>query len=179
MMLNDSASLRKDNAMPFNKGSVPVGGKQAPMPGPNSAAYKKIIAGKSATTKGGARGATGKGGRKRAKNAAAYSSLKSRQMLVDRVKRDIWASVLQINEAIINLALAGNFNAAKALFDFAGVYSLPDPDDENGNDEAAPAARAEQASSTAASDPIDAFFRSIGVRPSCAEPEPGTAEAGL
>ncbi len=155
--------------------SFPGGGKkQAPVPGPNSAAFKKIVAAKKAAAKAGAGGkhASGKSAKKRARATSAFSSLKSRQMLVERIKREIWASVLKINDAIISLALAGNYPAAKALFDFAGVYSLPSIDDENAN--AAPVAVADEpAGGAVAQDPVDAFFRSIGVQPVSAEPEPG------
>ena len=93
--------------MAFIKSGAPQGKKQAPMPGPD-AAYS--------------------GGEDRwrepSKSATTFSSLKSRQMVVDRVKREIWASVLEINDAIA-LAKAGNFNAAKALFDFAGCMRSP------------------------------------------------------
>jgi len=159
--------------MAFLKSFPAVGKKQAPVPGPNSAEYKKIVAGKKAAAgKAGAGGkhASGRSAKKRPRASKAFSSLKSRQMLVERIKREIWASVLKINDAIISLALAGNYPAAKALFDFAGVYSLPSIDDEDAN--GAPVA-AEPAGSAVAPDPVDAFFRSIGVQPASAKPEPG------
>jgi hypothetical protein len=95
-------------------------------------------------------------------------------MTVERIKREIWAAVQQINQAIINLALAGNYNAARALFDFAGVYNLPAPE------EAAPAnplpASPESAATPPTSPhPVDAFFRSIGIEPVGDEPEPAMA----
>jgi len=164
--------------MAFIKSSAAVGKRQAPIPGPNSAAYRKVVAGKKNGAKR-ARGAAGKPcvgkERKRPRSTTAFASLKARQRLVERLKREIWASVLKINEAIINLALAGNFNAAKALFDFAGVYSLPAVEDE----EASTATAGATATEPAAQDPVDAFFRSIGVPPSCAEPEPGVAVTSL
>jgi len=155
--------------MPFTKSSSLIGKKQAPMPGPSSAVYKKIVSEKKAVAAHGAAGkSSSKAGRKRPRSTAAFSSLKTRQMLVERIKREIWASVLKINDAVIKLALAGNFNAAKALFDFAGVYSLPEPEDENAN--AAVLAGSPQPESAEASDPVDAFFRSIGMPASCSEP---------
>lgn len=151
--------------MSFIKKSSAAGKKQAPMPGPNSAAYKRIVAAK----KNGAVKGAGKPNKKQ-KTTAAFSSLKSRQMLVERAKREIWASVLKINEAIIKLAQAGNFNAAKALFDFAGVYSLPEPEEESAKGAAGLAAAVvESASKQAETDPVDAFFRSIGLPETCAE----------
>ena len=158
--------------MAFQKSTSPSGKKQVPMPGPNSAAYKKIVAAKKAK-------AAGKGnGKKQSRPTTAFSSLKSRQMLVERIKRAIWASCLDINDAIILLAKAGNCAAAKALFDFAGVYSLPAPDDENAKAAAIPAAASAPEAVPAASDPMDAFFRSIGVEPAGAL-EPSPVGAGL
>ena len=116
--------------MPFTKRTSLAGKKQAPMPGPKSATYKKIIAARKRAMAG--KFATPRGAKKRPKTPL-FSTLKSRQMIVERIKREIWTSVQEINQAIINLALAGNYSAAKALFDFAGVYSLPSPE------EAAPA----------------------------------------
>ena len=150
--------------MPIIKKSSAMGKKQAPMPGPNSAAYKKIVAAK----KSGAGKRSGKAGKKQ-KSSAAFSSLKSRQMLVERVKREIWASVLRINDAIIKLAEAGNFNAAKALFEFAGVYSLPDPEPEAANAAPVPVPMSQPAGEKGEPDPVDAFFRSIGLPEACAE----------
>jgi hypothetical protein len=158
--------------MALLKSFPPGGKKQAPMPGPNGAAYKKIVAAKKNAK------ATGNGGNKPAADSgAAYSSLKSRQMLVERVKRQIWASVLKINDAIISLALAGNFNAAKALFDFAGVYSLPEPQNENPHVAPVGVAVAPAAMGDAP-DPVETFFRSIGVEPPDAQPESSVVAAG-
>jgi hypothetical protein len=155
--------------MPFVKNSA-ASKKQACMPGPNSAAYKKLLAaGKAAAAKS----ASSAKSAKKSKFTASFSSIKSRQAVVERVKRAIWAKVLEINEAIINLALCGNYNAARALFDFAGVYSLPAPDDNAGS---APASAGEIVEVKAAQiNPVDAFFKSIGVNPPCDEPEPGIA----
>lgn len=153
--------------MPFTK-SV-AGKKQAPMPGPKSTAYKKIIAASQRAIAGKSAGA------KKRPKTSLFSTLKSRQMIVERIKREIWASVQEINQAIINLALAGNYNAAKALFDFAGIYTLPAPE------EAAPAVSLPQTSSEPAtpvtnfSNPVDAFFKSIGIEPVGDEPDPDVA----
>lgn len=159
--------------MPFiNKSATPTGQKQAPMPGPKSAAYKKIVAARKGAATG--KSVTSKGAKKQPKTPL-FSTLKSRQMLVDRIKREIWGSVQPINQAIINLALAGNYSAAKALFDFAGVYNLPSPE------EAAPAATLPgpspelPASAGSAPNPVDAFFKSIGIEPVGDEPEPDMA----
>jgi hypothetical protein len=166
--------------MAFLKSFPPAGKKPVTVPGPNSAAYKKIVAAKkSAASAKRTAQSSRHTGEKRSRSGAAFSSLKSRQMLVERIKREIWASVLKINDAIISLALAGNFNAAKALFDFAGVYSLPTDDNGNAAAGPAPAPAAEPATHQTGCDPVDAFFRSIGVPPSPVGPEPGLAGQGL
>ncbi|MGA2906004.1 MAG: hypothetical protein ABSD98_19425 [Candidatus Korobacteraceae bacterium] len=170
--------------MPFTKHSAASGKKQAPMPGPNSAAYKKLLAagkGAAAKTASGntaAKTSASQPGAQSPRPSTAFSSLKSRQRVVERVNRAIWASVLKINEAIIKLALAGNYNAAKALFDFAGVYTLPTSDDNNSSAASASAA-APAPADAAPANPIESFFRSIGVAPPCDEPEPDIALQSL
>jgi len=167
--------------MTFLKSCTPGGKKQTPMPGPNSAAYKRIVAAKKAAAgKGSAAGkhGSGKSGKKNSPADSRFSSLKARQLLLERVKRAIWASVMEINEAIITLAKAGNFHAARALFDFAGVYSLPASGDEKAGAAPVPVA-AEKSGSANDPDPVDNFFRSIGMPAACAEPEAGLAGASL
>ena len=148
--------------MPFTRNS-PSGKKQVSIPGPDSAAYKQLAAQNAPSAP------------PPAKVSRAFSSLKARQRIVEQVKCAIWARVREINDAIINLALAGNYQAAKALFDFAGVYSLPIGDDEPTASAAAPAS----AAATAPPNPIDSFFRSIGVAPPCDEPDPDMALSNL
>jgi hypothetical protein len=156
----------KEPVMTFTK--KVSGKKQSSMPGPNSPAYKKLLAAqRSAASKDSDKPGPKSGG----KPSKAFSSLRARQRIVDHVKRAIWAKVREINDAIINLALAGNYVAAKALFDFAGVYSLPALDPEP--PAAAVAAADPAADSTEypeANNPINAFFRSIGVEPPSATP---------
>jgi len=165
--------------MPFIKRSSSPGKKQTPMPGPNSPAYKKLLAaakGAATTAASGhapANPASSKPGKKPHKLSASFSSLKSRQRIVERVRRAIWAAVADINDAIINLALCGNYNAARALFDFAGVYSLPAPDQAIAMP--APALASTADADAAPLNPVDAFFKSIGVEPPCDEPEPDMA----
>lgn len=170
--------------MPFSKGSGSAGKKQSSMPSPNSAAYKKLAARKAA--KATAKCAKRKSARKRGGSSAAFSSEKSRQMVVERVKSQIWGSVLVINDAIIRSASGGNLSAAKALFDFAGVYSLPEPEAEPVAAKVEPPPAAAAAVTATASpapeaveDPVDAFFRSIGVGPQVEAPPPERASAGL
>jgi hypothetical protein len=166
--------------MSFIKNSAAPGKKQAPMPGPNSPAYKKLLAAQKGAVKAASGHAPSKTSSQSAANrsrfSTAFTSLKSRQRIVERVKRAIWASVLNINDAIIKLALAGNYNAAKTLFDFAGVYSLPTSDD---NPSAAASAPAEADADDGPPSPIDSFFRSIGVAPPCDAPEPDLAASSL
>jgi hypothetical protein len=111
------------------------------------------------------------------KSAAKYSSLKSKQMAVENAKRLIWAAVQGITKALITNATTGNLSTAKELFDFAGVYSLAESDDDS---EAAAAAvpapvrvlePAAAVAEPAPAYPIDAFFRKIGIEPSTGEPE--------
>jgi len=164
--------------MPFINHSAAPATKQAPMPGPNSPAYKKLLAANHGAAKA-AKISASQPGEKRHKFSSAFSSLKSRQRIVERVKRAIWASVLSINDAIIKLALAGNYNAAKALFEFAGVYSLPTNDDEPTAAASALALAPAPAADTVPPNPIESFFRSIGVAPPCDEPDPDMALSNL
>ena len=135
--------------MPFTRNS-PSGKKQVSIPGPDSAAYKQLAAQNAPSAP------------PPAKVSRAFSSLKARQRIVEQVKCAIWARVREINDAIINLALAGNYQAAKALFDFAGVYSLPAPHDPP---PALAAVNPSPAEEVVPTTPIDAFFRSIGIEP--------------
>ena len=152
------------------------GKKQVAMPGPNSAAYKKLLA------KNSAQSGANQGNKNKKKPAPAFSTLKSKQLLLERVKREIWAAVLTINRAIIQLASAGNLHAAKALFDFAGVYAVPAPDDDNyvkaGAAPVLVGKPAETSETPSQPDPVESFFRSIGVEPPNALPEPSMASVG-
>jgi len=157
--------------MAFVKSSARSGKKQACVPGPNSAAYKKALAAKKGKGQ-----KTHKTGKKSPKAGSTYSSVKSRQMLVERMKREIWASVLVINQAIIGLAELGNLQAAKALFDFAGVYSLPEPEEAAS---VAPVAVLEtQPAQSQPVDALEALFRSMGGEDSSCDAEPSVAGAG-
>jgi hypothetical protein len=155
--------------MPLVKSSKRFGKKQAPPSAKKSAAKK--------TSKAGRAGGPSKSNKKHAKSSATFSSLKTKQMTVERMKRTIWASLLKINEAIINAASNGNLASAKELFHFAGVYSLPNPDEENANVAALPACAGGNVmvAEPAPVHPIDLFFKKIGVEPSCEEPEPEVA----
>ena len=157
--------------------------------GPNSAASKKTVAATKSKT---ARlalataepGGLSKQGKKRPSASPAYSSLRSRQMLLERVRRQIWCSVADISQALITAAKAGNLANAKALFDLAGVYSLPETESE-ANAVIRPAEPGSEAATVRGQepgigedvDPVDAFFCSIGMAPSAEENERGQTEA--
>ncbi len=113
------------------------------------------------------------------RHPAAFSSLKSRQQAVERAKMQVWRHLQEINGAIIKLAESGSYLAARTLFDFAGVYSLPPLEDEAATP-ALPAAL--PANETAAPQPaqtvnrVEAFLQSLGLDPlSEEEPEPDVA----
>ena len=155
--------------MPFVKSSKRFVRKQA------QPSAKKTVAKK--TAKKPVTAVDSKSNRKRTKSSAPFSSLKSKQLTVEKMKRAIWESLLKINGAIINAASNGNLASAKELFQFAGVYALPDPDEENAAALALPARTVapEAPSEPAPVHPIDLFFKKIGVEPSCLEPEPEVA----
>ena len=127
--------------------------------------------------KGITKSSAAKSPRKGSKPSAKYSSLKSKQMAVENAKRSIWAAMQKITNALISNASNGNLSTAKELFDFAGVYSLSEPEDENAavavqpSPACAPAAVAEPAKVH----PIDLFLNKIGIEPSTAEPQPEVA----
>ncbi|MGC2108117.1 MAG: hypothetical protein WA655_01280 [Candidatus Korobacteraceae bacterium] len=159
--------------MPSSKSATPASKKQTPMPGPKSAAYKKIVA---ASKKAGATKSPIKSSKKRP--GVAYATVAARQRALERIKRAIWCHLDQINNGIIHLAIAGNYNAAKALFDIAGVYSLP-PLEEESQSQAPPQPMlpAQPFAPNTTPPAIDAFFQSIGIEP--LREEPGLAAAAL
>jgi hypothetical protein len=145
--------------------------KQASVSGSRCAASRKSMAAKKA--KSGAKSPTAKSHTRGGRSSAKFSSLKSRQMTVESLKRLIWASLHRITDALIVAASTGNLATAKELFHFAGVYSLPTPE-ENAAAAPAPAATEEAAAPSAEPGmvhPIDLFFKKIGVEPSTREPE--------
>lgn len=116
--------------------------------------------------------------RKPSRSAAKFSSVKSRQAALEKVKCSIWAALQTITEELIKNANTGNLSTAKELFNLAGVYSLPTPDDEEAAAVAlaGPVAVAEPTAADAVTvHPIDLFFKKIGVEPSTGEPEPEVA----
>ncbi len=144
--------------------------KQVSVSGSRSAAARKSLAAKKA--KGGTKSSAKHG--KSSRPSARFSSLKSRQMTVESLKRLIWASLHRITAALIGAASTGNLATAKELFHFAGVYSLPAPEEENAASAPAPAPIGEVAGpgvEPGMVHPIDLFFKKIGVEPSTREPE--------
>jgi len=107
-------------------------------------------------------------------------------MLLERVRRQIWGALADINQALIAGAKTGNLANAKALFDLAGVYSLPETESE-----AKAVIRPVEPGSEAATvrgqepgigedvDPVDAFFCSIGMAPSAEGDQPAESELGV
>lgn len=145
--------------------------KQTPAAGARSAASRKSMAAKK--SKKGIK-SPAKSQAKSSRSSAKYSSLKSRQMTVESARRAVWSSLHRITDALITAASTGNLATAKELFNFAGVYSLPVPEDENVVAVAAPAPVAETAATAAAPGivhPIDLFFKKIGIEPSTGQPE--------
>jgi hypothetical protein len=148
--------------MPLVKSSKRSGKKQSPP------SVKKPSVKNPAKTASG----SSKPKQKRSKSSPAYSSLKSRQIVLERMKPAIWAALLKINDAIIAAATSGNVASAKELFHLAGVYSVPYPDEENAAAATQPVAPDASAASSepAQVHPIDMFFKRIGIEPSCEEP---------
>ncbi len=105
---------------------------------------------------------------------ARYASLEVRQKAVERSKRAIYAHLNKVTNAHINLAVKGNCQSAKFLFEFAGIDDLA----------AAPAlgkARAGVSNSSAEvdDDPTQAvlsFYKKLDMQPPRLKP-PQAAEA--
>jgi hypothetical protein len=187
-LIETSFHKQRAKVMALINNSAASGKRQASGHGPSNGAHKKSLTAvngaKSARTAlGSAKGGASKSGKKGAAQSVPYSSLRSRQILLEKLRRQIWGSVAEINDAIVNAAKLGNLQAAKALFDFAGVYSLPEPSEEAA---AAPLpvrevsepeeARAQGPVIGEDVDPVDAFFCSIGMAPSAEEDQPAESE---
>ncbi len=161
--------------MALVKRSNRFGKKQPPTFRDRGGSVKKTASGNK--TKSGVK-SPAKPGSRRNRPSAKFSSLKSRQLTVESAKRSVWASLHKIMESLIQVASSGNLATAKELFNFAGVYQLPAPEDECAVAAAAPAPAAQTiatAAEPAMVHPIDLFFRKIGVEPSTGEPEPEAA----
>lgn len=154
-----------------------------------SAGHKKSGGAKAASHAGrkqprplGGKSSASKPGRKGGKNA--FSTVKSKQLAVGRLKRAIWMAAQDINSALINAAAAGHLATAKELFNFAGVYAVPGEQESNAPFEPAPAAAAPVAAAAAAGaatingmpiERINRFFDNLDIPPSTAEPEEAAA----
>ncbi len=121
--------------------------------------------------------------KKARRHPGAFSTLRARQQAVERAKLQIWRHLQEINGAVIRLAESGSYLAARTLFEFAGVYSLP-PLEEDAATTCPPAAP--PATEGAPSKPlektapavnkIEAFLQTLGVDTlSDEEPEPDVA----
>lgn len=157
--------------MAIVKSSSRFAKKQAPTSGAHAVHPRKASGSKKPC--GSAKASPSKSRRKSSsKLAAKYSSLKSRQTAVQNMKSSIWAALQRINDALITHAEMGNLPTAKELFNFAGVYGVPMPEDENAATAAVPSKEpGTEAAEAAPVHPIDLFFKKIGVEASTAEPE--------
>lgn len=159
--------------MPLLKNHTRFGKKQTATSTDRSASVRQPATGKK--TKSAGKPAT-KPATRRSRSSAKFSSLKSRQMTVESAKRSVWAAMHNIMESLIRAASTGNLATAKELFNFAGVYSLPE--DECAVAAAAPVSAQDTiapAAEPAMVHPIDLFFKKLGVEPSTADPEPEAA----
>jgi hypothetical protein len=167
--------------MPLKNSAPPSGKKPAPTPRsavPNS---KRLAVKKSGAAKKNRKApASTHAAKKSHRHTAAFSTLKSRQQAVERAKLQIWRHLQEINSAIIKLAESGSYLAAKTLFDFAGLYTLPLEEEIAPN--ALPAApnAVQPAPSTSPEPPpvnrVEAFLKTMGLDPlSDDEPEPDVA----
>jgi hypothetical protein len=166
------------------KSSATASGKR-PVPAPRSAVSRsKHLANKKkrAPAKKSVKvPASPRSSHKARRHTAAFSTLKSRQLAVQRAKLQIWRHLQEINGAVIKLAESGSYLAARTLFDFAGVYTLPPLEEETAPvslpsapavTEAAPPALPEKPPPV---NKIEAFLQTLGLDSlSDDDPEPYT-----
>ncbi len=168
------------------KTSVPPSGKR-PVAVPRSAVAnrKRPSAKPSRLRKKKASPLSSKSALKKARHhGGAFANLKARQQAVERAKLQIWRHLPDINAAIIRLAESGSYLAARALFDFAGIYAVP-PLEENATAPGLPSAAPLLDGAGPAESPekpappvnrIEAFLQTLGLDPlSDEEPEPDVA----
>ena len=172
--------------MPLKTCTTSSGRKPASAPAPRSTVPKgKHLANKGPAKKNARPPAATSARKKARRHSAAFSTLKSRQQAVERAKLQIWRHLQEINGAVIKLAESGSYLAARTLFDFAGVYSLPPLEEEipsTGPPSVSPATAAappEPPEKTPPPPPvnkIEAFLQTLGLDPlSDEEPEPDMA----
>jgi hypothetical protein len=170
--------------MPLKNSTVPSGKMSAPAPRSAVSSSKRLAVKKSGAAKKNRKPPASTNAAKKAhRHTAAFSTLKSRQQAVERAKLQIWRHLQEINGAIIKLAESGSYLAAKALFDFAGLYTLPVEQETAPNAlPAAPAAAAGAPSTSPGPPPVnrvEAFLKTMGLDPlSDKGPGPDVAESG-
>ncbi len=119
--------------------------------------------------------------KKSKRHTGAFTTLKARQQAVERAKLQIWRHLQDINGAVIRLAESGSYLAARTLFEFAGVYTLPPLEEEAAAclPAAAPATEATSQPPEKTAPPlnkIEAFLQTLGLDASSDdEPEPDAA----
>jgi len=164
--------------MPLKNSAVASGKKPAPAPRSAVGKSKRLAVKKSGAAKKNVKPpASTKAAKKARRHTAAFSTLKSRQQAVERAKLQIWRHLEEINGAVIKLAESGSYLAARTLFEFAGVYTLPPLEEEAApNPLPAALAAAEAAPSPPPVNRVEAFLKTLGLDPlSDDEPEPDMA----
>jgi hypothetical protein len=167
--------------MPLKNSPAPSGKKPAPAPRSAAPNSKCLAVKKSGAAKKNRKARASTNAAKKARrHTAAFSTLKSRQQAVERAKLQIWRHLQEINGAIIKLAESGSYLAAKTLFDFAGLYTLPLEEETAPNALPAAPAAAGPAFATLPGPPpvnrVEAFLKTMGLDPlSDEEPEPDVA----
>ncbi|MFI5116807.1 MAG: hypothetical protein ACHP8B_08920 [Terriglobales bacterium] len=163
--------------MPLKNSPAPSGKKPAPAPRSAVSNSKRQAVKKSGAAKKKRKPAASSNAAKKARrHTAAFSTLKSRQQAVERAKLQIWRHLQEINGAIIKLAESGSYLAAKTLFDFAGLYTLPLEEETAPNALPAAPATAGGAPSLLPEPPpvnrVEAFLKTMGLDP-LSDEEPG------
>ena len=170
--------------MSLKNSATSSGKKLAPAPRSAVSKSKRLAPKKSGTAKKNAKAPASTNPPKKAKrHTAAFSTLKSKQQAVERAKLQIWRHLQEINGAVIRLAESGSYLAARTLFDFAGVYTLPTLEEETAPSglPAAPPATGSAPSQLPEQTPppvnrVEAFLKTLGLDPlSDEEPEPDMA----
>ena len=169
--------------MPLKTSATPSA-KKAILATHSAVSKGKPPAAKKSAPKKNAKRPVSKNALKRAKrHTGAFTTLKARQQAVERAKLQVWHHLQEINGAVIRLAESGSYLAARALFEFAGVYSLP-PQEEDAATNCLPAAPpATEATPTQPPEKpappvnkIEAFLQTLGLDAlSDEEPEPDVA----
>ncbi|MGB7554466.1 MAG: hypothetical protein WBM04_08825 [Candidatus Korobacteraceae bacterium] len=171
--------------MPLKTSSPPSGKKPVAVPRSAVSSRKRPSMKPSRLRKKNASPSPSKSALKKARHhGGAFATLKTRQQAVERAKLQIWRHLPDINAAIIRLAESGSYLAARALFDFAGIYAVPALEENAPALSLPPAAPLLDGAATAESpekpatpvNRIEAFLQTLGLDPlSDEEPEPDVA----